>query len=100
MSEPIIRRAAETPPMYSEAARYCDERNLPREDFERVRTMLAAQEFMRRIEPYRQLAAKVMALQPGRWIMGNGYVRADISLEADRARKSRVGSMRRPKSLA
>lgn len=87
MSQKTSLQATETPPMYSEAARYCDEHDLPREDFERVRTMLAVQEFMRRIEPYRKMAANVMALEPGRWIMGDGYVRADISLKADRAIK-------------
>ena len=79
---------AERPPLYWEAVAYCEEHGLTHEDVERARTMLAVQEFMRRIEPYRKQAANLMAAEPGKWIVSEGYVRADISRETDLALKA------------
>lgn len=78
----------ERPPLYWEAVAYCRERHIPDEDVERARRMLVWQEYMRRTEPHTQQMARIMALQPGKWIVGEGYVRADISHEASEALKS------------
>lgn len=88
MSERTVAQIAERPPLYWEAVAYCREREIPMEDVERARTMLAVQEFMRRIEPYKQQAARLMATQPVRWIVGDGYARPDTSREMDQALKS------------
>lgn len=79
----------ETPPLYWEARMYCEERDIPAEDLEKVRVMLAFEEFRRRIEPYHRVAARLMASKSSRWISsGDGFVRGDISLETDKVLKA------------
>jgi hypothetical protein len=88
MSEQTIAQLTEKPPLYWEAVAYCEEHGLSREDVERARTMLAVREFMRRIEPYRKQAARLLSAEPSKRIMSEGYMRADISLETDKALKT------------
>lgn len=88
MSEQTIAQLAEKPPLYWEAVAYCEERGIPREEVDKVRTMLAVQEFMRRIEPYNRQVVNLMHLTPVTWIVSDGYARPDTSLEMDKALKS------------
>lgn len=83
-----VSAMTERPPLYWEAVAYCEERGLTRDDVERARTMLAVQEFMRRIEPHRKLATRLLAVEPCKWIVSEGYVRADIARETDAALKA------------
>jgi hypothetical protein len=88
MSEQTVAQLTERPPLYWEAVAYCDEHGLSREDVERARVMLAVREFMLRIEPHRKQAVRLMACAPAKWIIGEGYMRADISRETDLALKA------------
>lgn len=83
-----IAAAIKKPPLYLEAVAYCEERGLTRDDVERARTMLAIRELMRRTEPHRRQAANLLAVEPCKRIVSEGYVRADISRETDAALKA------------
>lgn len=83
-----ISAITERLPLYWEAVAYCEEVGLPYENVERARTMLAMREFMRRTEPHRKQAANLLAVEPCKWIVSEGYVRADISRETDAALKA------------
>lgn len=91
MDEVTATSLAEKPPMYWEAVAYCEERGLPLDDVERARTMLAVQELRRRIEPYHKQASLLMSVEPCKWIVSEGYVRADISPATDAALKEIQG---------
>ena len=88
MSQQTAARILERPPLYWEAVAYCEERGIPPEDIERARTMLAVREFTRRVEPWQQQAARLMAAAPVKWIQSEGYARPDTSREMDQALKA------------
>lgn len=79
---------AEHPPMYWEARRYCEDHNLPFEDFEKVRVYLAVKEFKLRIEPWTKLAAGVYATLEPPIMDGQGYIHPATTLAQDELLKT------------
>lgn len=85
-SRQTAMQISERPPMYWEAVRICQDRGMPYEpeDVEQARMALAVAEFRRRIEPYTKQSARIMSLVRGSIVDGQGYVRANLTLEQDK----------------
>lgn len=69
------------PPMWSEAAAYCDRHGIPADGFEQARMALCHREFMRRNEPLVKMLVKMAALDLPGSTKTPGRLRAEDLIE-------------------